>query len=183
LSAGQGGEALAQQGPAENLIAGSKVTIQYFFVSKPALGRGLGELLDDSAPPRSPTSPMMGGESAVASGGVATLLRGKKEEPRPALNPIVQVAPGGGVKTRDYVHWSLAAADVCLVAAAGVIGWQNPFGQSPIWFLFSAALVLFGAWLGCLAWQGAGGRQAPAPNPNGVIVSDGSIEPRSKGAP
>ncbi len=160
------------------LVARQCVTLLNPPVSKPALGRGLGDLLNPGRQQNPPTAPLPDGNEPVSSGGVATLLQGKKETPAHNSGPAGIMVESKTPKAAKVIRWSLACADLGLVAAGGLIARQNPFSQSPVWFCFGLGLVGFGAWLGCLAW-GYSGTIPLDPNP-GISVSNEKTAANSK---
>ena len=139
-------------------VANQRRAKQNLRVSKPALGRGLGDLLNPGKSDPNPPEPLANGNGSGAKGGVESLLRGKREPaPLPVKvtpPPLSPAPPAPTPSSTGSLVWSLAAADFCLVAAGSVIASQNlgPAGRTR--FVFGLGLVAFGSWLGWLAWRG-----------------------------
>jgi hypothetical protein len=112
----------------------------------------LGELLNPGKPEFNPPEPPS--EGIGATGGMESLLRGKREPAPLIIQAPVIASPTPAPAMSKAVVWSLAAADFFLVAAGATIAAQNlgPAGRGR--FVFGLALIAFGSWFGWLAWRG-----------------------------
>jgi hypothetical protein len=135
-------------------------------VSKPALGRGLGNLLKDSnaptaaeekpATPEAPAAPQPPAPPTALTPGMASLLRGKQAERQPDATPADPQPTASERPTGDrkVLKGSLVAADMLLLTLTGylVFNSHKPFGAVEVSLCIIA--VGLGAWLTCLAlWK------------------------------
>lgn len=119
-------------------------------MAKPALGRGLGELLNGNgaAGTRAAPEPRTAAAPPGLSAGMSTLVRNAGETAPPAGRPV----------SPTVLRASLLAADLVLVSGGVFLATSRSAGD---WKAVALALlaVLLGAWLGWLAvtW----GRETP----------------------
>lgn len=134
-------------------------------MSKPALGRGLGQLLGKDAPsdpkaaPTSKTPGMTPGVAALFKVGEAKPHRESHEPSATAEPPDTAIhrkihPPShnpGLAGRRRLVKVSLIAADISIV---GLVAWLLLGSSKPLTnleILISVLAMVFGAWLTCLA--------------------------------
>lgn len=101
-------------------------------MAKPALGRGLGDLLD-GAKPAAPDLPAPG-------------------PPRtpPGLRALLSERPGPErPRSLAFLKWPLLLADVLLCVLAVLLVWPNP---GVVQITLGSLAVLLGGWLACLAF-------------------------------
>ena len=103
-------------------------------MAKPALGRGLGELLNGTKIPERPAY-LAPGKPRVDPGLRALLREGDDAVNRP--------------RNFAFLKWPLLMGDLLLCVLAAMLVWQHPGGAQ---ILFGTLAVVFGAWLGCLAF-------------------------------
>lgn len=103
-------------------------------MARPALGRGLGELLNGTKIPERPA-----------------YLTPEKPRVDPGLRALLREGDDATIRPHDFgfLKWPLLAADLLLCLMATLLVWQNPGGAQ---IAVGAAAVLLGAWLGCLAF-------------------------------
>ncbi len=125
-------------------------------MSKPALGRGLGNLMQGTkvAGPRTdPPGAATGAEEVNIDPGLNSLLRGGKPADASAMDATV--APADFVSSHPQrtrmIQCSLISADLLLVGLAALIVFKRtaPLGLGEALLCFAA--VSLGAWLSCLA--------------------------------
>ena len=119
---------------------------------KPALGRGLGNLLNGTKPV-SP-SPEPTAQPAKLSPGMATLLRAG-EEPAEKIEEQVRPQPvkpqSELLSVKRLLQVSLVLADVLLVCLATLIALSVPGQLGAIGVTLCIVAFVVGAWLSCLA--------------------------------
>ena len=125
-------------------------------MSKPALGRGLGNLMHGTkvagARTDSPDA-STGPEEVSVDPGLGSLLRGGKSNevpPAETTDAAANLVPAHARQTR-LIQCSLIGADVLLIGLAGLIVFKRtaPLGAGEVLLCFAA--VALGAWLSCLA--------------------------------
>ncbi len=119
-------------------------------MAKPALGKGLGELLNENGASRATPETRTISATPALSAGMSTLVRNSGEA---QSQPAASVSP-------KVLRISLLAADAVLLGGAVLLVVNRTSGD---WKSVTIALlaVLFGAWLGWLALNL--GREKPQP--------------------
>jgi hypothetical protein len=147
-------------------------------VPKPALGRGLGNLLGDTQIARQPeplSLPLDAAAPAEVSPGLGNLLRGGKPEEtaepptpvaagsiaaapvsvyRPAVKSPPQALAAAPEEPVQAPRWSLAAADLLLVALATLLVFKSPAPLKAWEMAICISAVVLGALLACAAVMG-----------------------------
>ena len=125
-------------------------------MSKPALGRGLGNLMQGTkvagARTDSPDT-SAGAEEVSVDPGLGSLLRGGKSSETPtteATDEAANLVPTHARQTR-LIQCSLIAADLLLVGLAALIVFKRTAPLGFVEALLCFAAVALGAWLSCLA--------------------------------
>ena len=125
-------------------------------MSKPALGRGLGNLMQGTkvaGPQTDAPGASTGAEEVNVDPGLSSLLRGGKPADTPATDGTA--APADFVSSHPrrtrVIQCSLIGADLLLVGLAALIVCKRttPLGIGEALLCFAA--VSLGAWLSCLA--------------------------------
>ena len=127
---------------------------QLSHVAKPALGKGLGDLLNGTSVTEVPEGEVLPENKTSVSPGIGVLLRAGKENPgntAPKPVPVVSVSSGARRKlVPTDMEYSLFGADLMLMG----ICTRWVFTQHKLtlvdWVLLAAALLL-GTWLSILA--------------------------------
>jgi hypothetical protein len=121
-------------------------------VSKPVLGRGLGNLLKGGAAPPPAAQPEQPAQPNLPnlSPGMATLLRGSngdaesENEPRPAAPPPISL-------NRKLLMLSLVLADLVLIIILARMAFRTEGHFGFVEVVLSVIGMTIGAWLSCLA--------------------------------
>jgi hypothetical protein len=132
------------------LIAHFQFLFHFKVVAQPALGRGLGDLLNGTKVVPDLNGSVQAPEcSAPArmSAGVETLMRGSQTQPLPPDTTTGKL-PALGL---NLIFWSLIAADLVLCGLVTVF-WMSGLGLTGfIRFLVVFFALAMGAWLSCMA--------------------------------
>jgi hypothetical protein len=126
------------------------------FVAKPALGRGLENLMNQGK--GTAASAESGQEGPSLSPGMATLLKagngGPKPQERSPTEPALEESARSGARDRRSLRISLVLADLLLVGLAASLVFKSGGHFGFIETLLCVAALALGAWLSCLAlWR------------------------------
>ncbi len=116
-------------------------------VSKPALGRGLDDLMGKAAGPKQLTSIAPLASETTAGPGVSSLLKGTREDSGADQEQLLEMEP---VAMPEQVStwfplWYLFAADVLLVVCALFLVFRDPATLTWKRLLFACITTLLGA--------------------------------------